>query len=114
MKEIRGDTLRGHLETMVLSILERGDAHGFEMIRILEERGSGLLHLKEGTLYPALYRLEGAGLIEGQWESNDQRRRGARRRVYRLTRKGKGELARRRESWRDFVRVVGELVGGTT
>ena len=114
MKGIRGDALRGHLEAMVLSILERGDAHGFEVIRILEERGNGLLHLKEGTLYPALYRLEGAGLIEGEWEGNELRHRGPRRRIYRLTKKGRGELASRRESWREFAKVVGNLVGEPT
>ena len=55
MKSIGGDKLRGHLETIVLSVLERGEAHGLEVLRRLEEAGCGLLHLKEGSLYPALY-----------------------------------------------------------
>ena len=64
METIQGDQLRGHLETLVLSTLERGEAHGLEILRRLEEAGCGLLHLKEGSLYPALYRLEESGKVE--------------------------------------------------
>ena len=111
MSEINGDKLRGHLETMVLSVLERRDAHGFAILRRLEEEGCGLLRLKEGTLYPALYRLEEAGCVKARWEDNSRRHRGPRRRIYRLTKKGKRELARRRAGWQDFVRIVGTIVG---
>ena len=58
MAKIEGNMLRGHLESMVLTVLERGDAHGFEIMQRLDEKGRGALHLKEGTLYPTLYRLE--------------------------------------------------------
>jgi len=102
--------LRGHLETMVLAVLERGQAHGYEVLQRFEEAGCGALKLKEGTLYPALYRLEESGLIKGAWESGGENRRGPRRRNYRLTAKGKRELARRRDSWRNFVAVVGRIV----
>ncbi len=112
MGKISGDTLRGHVETLALAALERGEAHGFEILRRLRERGRGILELKEGTLYPALYRLEEAGCICGEWEDNERRHRGPRRRIYRLTRKGRKELAARRGEWKSFVRVVGEIVGG--
>ena len=112
MGTISGDTLRGHLETMVLAALEHGDAHGFEILHRLEDGGCGLLRLREGTLYPALYRLEKAGCIRGKWEDNSLRHRGPRRRIYRLNAKGRRELAARRERWREFVRVVGGIVGG--
>ena len=85
MEPIEGDKLRGHLETMVLSVLERGEAHGLEIIRRLDKAGCGLLRLKEGSLYPALYRLEKAGKIQGTWEEEQHERRGARRRIYHLT-----------------------------
>ena len=75
------DHLRGHLETMVLSTLEKRTAHGFEIIQRLEKKGCNLLRLKEGTLYPALYRLEEAGYINGEWEDNSSERRGPRRRI---------------------------------
>src|ERR1700751_4405453 len=58
MEAIQGDKLRGHLEAMVLSTLERGEAHGLEILHRMEEAGCGLLRLKEGSLYPALYRLQ--------------------------------------------------------
>src|SRR5205085_7541503 len=68
MASIGGDALRGHLEALVLSTLLQGDAHGFEILRRLEQAAAGALQLKEGSLYPALYRLESAGLLSAQWE----------------------------------------------
>src|SRR5262252_2578306 len=99
MEPISGDSLRGHLETMALAALERGAAHGFEIWRRLEEAGCGALRLKEGSLYPALYRLEKAGLVRSAWEDRADGRRGPRRRVYRLTRKGRRRLAAGRQEW---------------
>src|SRR3954453_4198249 len=99
MEPIDGDKVRGHLETMVLSTLERGEAHGLEILRRLEEAGCGLLRLKEGSLYPALYRLEAAGQVTAAWEAAPHGRRGARRRIYRLTQKGQQELNRGRVQW---------------
>lgn len=110
MKAINGDQLRGHLETMVLSSLERGEAHGLEILRRLEEGGCGLLRLKEGSLYPALYRLEAAGKVRAVREEA-ARGRGARRRIYRLTAKGKRDLAAGREEWASFVRIIGGILG---
>ena len=111
METIQGDQLRGHLETLVLSTLERGEAHGLEILRRLDEAGCGLLKLKEGSLYPALYRLEEAGKVEAVWEEDSHGRRGARRRIYRLTRKGVRELAEGRADWQRFVSIVGGILG---
>ncbi len=110
MSEISGDELRGHLETMALSLLERDEAHGYELLRRLEGAGCGALKLKEGTLYPVLYRMEAAGLIQARWEADGAARRGPRRRIYAITRKGKRELDRQRGAWRRFVSVVGTIV----
>src|SRR5437762_6540093 len=109
MEAINGDKVRGHLETMVLSNLEQGEAHGLEILRRLEDAGCGLLRLKEGSLYPALYRLETAGEIKAVWEAAPHGRRGARRRIYRLTAKGKRELEAGRVEWRQFVDVIGGI-----
>jgi PadR family transcriptional regulator, regulatory protein PadR len=111
MDNINGDKLRGHLETMILSTLERGHAHGLEIIKRLEEAGCGLLRLKEGSLYPALYRLESAGEVTADWESEPHGRKGARRRIYRLTSKGKKSLSKGRVQWRQFVTVLTAIVG---
>ncbi len=101
-----GDKLRGHLEALVLSTLERGEAHGLEILERLESAGCGLLRLKEGSLYPALYRLEASGEVQSDWETEPHGRRGARRRIYRLTVKGKKALAKQRGEWKTFVSVL--------
>jgi PadR family transcriptional regulator PadR len=111
MEPISGDALRGHLETMALASLESGEAHGFEILRRLTESGCGALRLKEGSLYPALYRLEKAGLIDSAWEDEAAPRRGPRKRVYRITRQGTRRLAEGRAEWRQFVHVVGTILG---
>ena len=111
MLQITGDKLRGHLETLVLSSLDDGRAHGLEIVKRVEAAGSGALRLKEGSLYPALYRLEQAGFVKGEWEGEGSGRRGARRRLYRLTSKGKRQLDRGRKEWVEFVSVMNRVLG---
>ena len=111
MEAIHGDKLRGHLETMILSILEQGEAHGLEILHRLDEAGCGLLRLKEGSLYPALYRLEAAGEVKAVWEPAPHGRRGARRRIYQLTTKGQRKLGAGRAQWQQFVCVLGGILG---
>ncbi len=118
MATIDGNLLRGHLENLILSALRKGDAHGFEILKRLEAGGSGALRLKEGSLYPALYRLEAAGLVKGAWESEPAKgeptRRGPRRRIYRLTTKGDKRLHAARNEWDIFVTVIGGILGAAT
>ena len=111
MKTIKGDKLRGHLEVLVLASLEQGEAHGLEIVSQLERRGNDLLQLKEGSIYPALYRLEAAGYVKADWEAPDHGRRGARRRIYRITAKGRRRLTRGREEWQSFVNTIGGILG---
>jgi PadR family transcriptional regulator, regulatory protein PadR len=111
MEAINGDKLRGHLETMVLSTLEQGEAHGLEILHRLDQAGCGLLRLKEGSLYPALYRLEAADEVKAVWESEPHGRRGARRRIYCLTAKGQRKLDSGRVEWKQFVQVLGSIMG---
>lgn len=114
MPDIGGDKLRGHLEGLILSVIDQARAaHGLEIVRRLERAGEGALRLKEGSLYPALYRLERAGLIRGEWEGETGGRRGARRRIYQLTGKGSRALAKSRDEWKQFAHVVGGILGGT-
>src|SRR5580693_7475268 len=114
MTAIDGDALRGHLETLVLSALRRGDAHGFEILRRLEEAGSGALKLKEGSLYPGLYRLEAAGMVKGDWEDSATPRRGPRRRIYRLTQKGRRRFDQSRTEFLQFAAIIGGILEGST
>jgi DNA-binding PadR family transcriptional regulator len=110
MTAIGGDKLRGHLEMLILATLERGEAHGLEILRRLEAGGCGLLHLKEGSLYPALYRLEEAGEVVAVWEKETHGRRGPRGRIYRLTRQGHRKLAQGRDEWQKFVATIGGIL----
>jgi PadR family transcriptional regulator, regulatory protein PadR len=117
MQRIQGDALRGHLENLILAVLERSSGHGLEILRRLEAAGCGALTLKEGTLYPALYRLEASGLVKAEWEDDEdsaKRGRGPRRRIYRLSPKGKRQLAKSREQFQQFVQVIGGILGATT
>lgn len=114
MEPIEGDRLRGHLEPLILATLESGTAHGWEIWERLEQAAAGALRLKEGSLYPALYRLEQDGLVTARWESAETGRRGPRRRIYRLTGSGRRRLSAARDEWRHFAAVVGGLLGAAT
>src|SRR5262245_49080920 len=111
MEPLNGDKLRGDLETMVLSTVEQGKAHGLEILHRLEAARCGLLRLKEGSLYPALYRLEAAGELKAVWESEPHGRHGARRRIYTLTAKGQRKLDAGRAEWQQFVHILGGILG---
>ncbi|MBP88240.1 MAG: PadR family transcriptional regulator [Planctomycetaceae bacterium] len=108
---ISGKSLHGHLDTMVLAVLDKSEAHGFEVWKRLEAQAKGGLKLKEGSLYPALYRLETAGLLTARKEEDDSSRRGPRRRIYKITRKGKRRLDQGRQEWQHFVSVVECVIG---
>jgi len=97
----------GHVDLLLLSVLDDGAAHGYRLVEVLRERSGGAFDLAEGTLYPALYRLEKKGLVGSSWETVS----GRRRRLYQLTRRGRGALADRRTEWRQFVAAVDAVVG---
>ena len=96
------DTVRGHVHLLLLAALARGPAHGYALADALRERSGGGFELAEGTIYPALYRLERQGLVTSSWEDGRTRRR----RVYRLTRRGRGELGRQQDAWRGFAHAM--------
>ncbi len=103
-----GETLKGHLDLLLLAAIEHGPAHGYAIAERLRARSDGAFDLAEGTLYPALHRLQRAGLVSSGWTDES----GRRRRVYRLTAKGQRALAERQMEWRDFVRAVRGVLGG--
>jgi PadR family transcriptional regulator PadR len=77
--------------------------YGYQILKELEHRSQGYFRFKEGTLYPALHRLEKAGLVSGQWQTLES---GRQRRYYRLTPKGLRSLSTKRHQWRDFLAAV--------
>jgi DNA-binding PadR family transcriptional regulator len=100
--------LRGHLDLLLLATLrDAGPAHGYAIIASLRERSGGAFDLPEGTVYPALYRLERGGLAGSEWDASAARRR----RVYRLTPAGASALAARHRECREFARGVQAVVG---
>jgi DNA-binding PadR family transcriptional regulator len=99
---VRADTLKGHLDALVLAILREGPAHGYAVIEELKRRSGGEFALPEGTVYPVLHRLEAEGLLESDWKTAG----GRRRRVYRLTRRGRGALGEQEAEWRRFAAAV--------
>lgn len=94
---------KGVLEMLVLQLLCRQQAHGYQLLGSIRQQSEGYLQLKEGTLYPILYRLEDEGLIRSQWSAEG---RAAPKKVYTATEAGRAELARRRQVWREFCRCV--------
>lgn len=102
------ESVRGHLELLLLAALEDGPAHGYVLIERLRERSDGAFDFPEGTIYPALHRLEGTGLLRSRWADAA----GRRRRVYSLTRRGRTALERRTHEWDRFANAVNLVLGG--
>jgi PadR family transcriptional regulator, regulatory protein PadR len=107
---MRADVIRGHLDLLVLSVVAGGATHGYAIAEELRARSGGEFDLREGTLYPALYRLEGAGLLASGWRDAS----GRRRRVYRLTRAGRRALEGKTKEWTAFSSAVSRVIGATS
>ena len=106
---MRREQLKGHLDLLLLSVLADGPAHGYAIIAQLRERSGQAFTLPEGTVYPALHRLEAAGLLRSSWTEQA----GRRRRLYELTAKGVSASADLQGEWRRFSAGVQAVVGGT-
>ena len=103
---MRSESLKGHLDMLILAVLRDSPAHGYSVIQRLAEASDGAFDLAEGTVYPALYRLEGAGLLaSSETVAGARRRRG-----YRLTAAGEEALTERVAEWRSFARSVGRMI----
>lgn len=107
---MKGEALKGHLDLLILAAVDAAPLHGYAIIESLRRRSDGLFDLPEGTVYPALHRLEQAGLLASGWSTVN----GRRRRVYRLTRKGRRAMARQTAEWRQFAGAVTAIVAPTT
>src|SRR5258706_822644 len=107
---MEGEMLKGHLDMIVLAALAAGPAHGYAVIEQIRRRSGQAFDLPEGTVYPALHRLEEAGLLAGRWVTAES---GRRRRIYTLTKRGNRALAGQRAVWKQFSNAIGGLLGGT-
>ncbi|WP_158885316.1 helix-turn-helix transcriptional regulator [Amycolatopsis anabasis] len=107
---MKADALRGHLDALLLAVLDGKKLHGYAIIEALQLRSDGALDLPTGTVYPALRRLERAGYLASEWDVVS----GRKRRTYRLTRAGQRALAAERAEWREFTSVIGGVLEGGT
>ncbi len=103
---MNAEILKGHLDLLLLAAVRPEAAHGYAIAETLRSRSDGAFDLPEGTLYPALHRLERAGLLSSRWSEVN----GRRRRVYQLTHAGHRALEKQHGEWRDFARAVRAVV----
>jgi PadR family transcriptional regulator, regulatory protein PadR len=103
MSQTNRELLKGSLEVILLTLLEHESMYGYQIVKEVQRRSSDALVLKEGSLYPALHRLEQAGWLESVWQA---RQDGVNRRYYRLTPEGRKALIVKRDAWMQFVITV--------
>lgn len=101
------EQLKGHLDLLLLSVLAAGPAHGYAVISRLREHSDGVFDLPEGTVYPALHRLEHLGFLASRWDEAT----GRRRRIYELSAAGAAALHERRQDWQSFASGVQAVLG---
>ena len=107
---MEGEILKGHLDMIVLAALCASPAHGYAVIEEIRRRSGQAFNLPEGTVYPALHRLEAAGLLSAKWTTAEN---GRQRKVYALTRRGRNALAERQAVWEQFSDAIAGLLAGT-
>jgi PadR family transcriptional regulator PadR len=103
---MKGDGAKGHLDLVLLGVLAAEPGHGYAIISALKERTDGVLDLPEGSVYPALHRLEDLGLIASKWKPVG----GRRRREYRLTPDGASALASERKDWTRLASAINAVL----
>jgi PadR family transcriptional regulator PadR len=102
--------LRGTLDLLLLQALSSGPLHGYAVARCIEASTDDALRVEEGSMYPALHRLETRGFVLAKWSTGEK---GRRVRVYALSRRGQDRLAAERRSWSVFARAVSRMVGAS-
>lgn len=104
---MKNDALNGQLDPMILATVAEEPAHGYAIVQRLKARSGGAFDLAEGTIYPALHRLERDGQLSSSWSTES----GRRRRVYEITRKGQAAFETRRREWTVFTQAVEAVFG---
>jgi transcriptional regulator len=107
MSPERADVLQGTLDLIILKILADDPLHGYAIAQRINQSSRALLQVPQGSLYPALHRLENRGLLAAEWLNTDT---GRRAKVYRLTRKGRMELEREIADWRRLSQAIGWIL----
>jgi PadR family transcriptional regulator, regulatory protein PadR len=110
LRDRRIDLLQGTLDLMVLKVLSSGPDHGWGLAQKIEERSGSVFLVNQGSLYPALHRLEREGMIRAEWGASENNRRA---RIYALTRGGARRLAEETETWQRASLAVSRVLGWT-
>ncbi len=101
------ELVKNNTESLLLFLIGQQPMYGYQIIKELDNRSQGYFQFKEGTLYPALHRLEKMNLIEGRWQESTE---GRRRRYYYITEKGLNLLVRRKSEWLDFLKAMNLII----
>lgn len=101
------DLLQGTLDMLVLRVLRRGELHGWGITQKLEQLSKHALQVDEGSLYPALYRMEDKGWIEAEWKMTEKSRRA---KYYTLTRAGRRQLESEQEDWNRMTAIIAQVM----
>jgi PadR family transcriptional regulator PadR len=109
--QAEGEMLKGTLDMMILRTLVAGDAHGHTVAKVIERTSEDVLEVEQGSLYPALHRLEDRGWVSSYWGASENNRKA---KFYRLTAVGRKQLARETNRWRQMARAIGLVMGEKT
>ncbi|MBA7657528.1 hypothetical protein ES703_65467 [subsurface metagenome] len=107
----RRELIKGSFDSLLLCLLDQQPMYGYQIIKELERKSQGYFRFKEGTLYPALHRLEQTGLIQGKWQMLPN---GRQRRYYYITEKGLRSLEAKRSQWLDFLAAMNLIIQPTS
>jgi PadR family transcriptional regulator, regulatory protein PadR len=103
----RHDLIKSNIDSLLLCLINRQPMYGYQIIKELDNRSQGYFRFKEGTLYPALHRLEKSGMIEGKWQILPS---GQQRKYYHITERGEGLLDEKRSGWSEFLRAMNLII----
>ena len=103
----RRELMKSNIDSLLLCLLSQGAMYGYQIIKELERKSAGYFKFKEGTLYPALHRLERSDLVEGKWQMLPN---GRQRRYYYITSKGHRLLVTKRSQWQDFSAAMNLII----
>jgi PadR family transcriptional regulator, regulatory protein PadR len=103
----RHELIKSNIDSLLLCLLSGQPMYGYQVIKELENRSQGYFKFKEGTLYPALHRLEKSGLVEGKWQILPS---GQQRKYYYITKKGHATMTEQRSSWNEFLNAMNLII----
>jgi PadR family transcriptional regulator, regulatory protein PadR len=109
-KPVNSELLKGTLDMMILRTLVAGAAHGHTIAKVIEHSSENVLEVEQGSLYPALHRLEDRGWLDSYWSLSENNRKA---KFYRLTKEGRRQLAAETSRWKKMARAIGLVMGET-